>query len=71
MHFEKKHSNNQHHVFALKDGCDLKKPSESQEDKWDVWDTGVDFFECLHDNCKESHVARCCDKSADCDSEAE
>ena len=47
MYFEKKRGNNRYHIFAIKDGFDMKLAPDKHKDLWDVWelDNGNDFYD--------------------------
>ena len=69
MFFEKKRGNNRYHVFAIKDGYDMKLDPQKQRDLWDVWEMSTDFYESVCDYYSDNPKVKCYTKEDDCDSE--
>ena len=73
MYFEKKRGNNRYHIFALKDGFDMKLAPDKQKDLWDVWEleNGNDFYEEVCKFYSDDRNVKCYGELDDCDSESE
>lgn len=71
MSFTKARGNNKYDILATMNGYDLDGSAESQNDLYDVWETGPDFFNEVIEYYKESTVVRCYKKGGLCDSDEE